>query len=487
MIQIINNGDNSYDIFNDELNLKITNELYDSIKEDNNYFITEKNGEFGIVSKSGIIYLNCEYQSISVCNNSDFIIYEKDTQFGILNTGGKSLKPICTSVFEVEHLNDDGSTTFIIEILYDHTMWNSLSGMHKELFASLIYIGHGLIEFRKINNSVSKKRIKQLHGLINSKGIILFAQNRTTINSFPDINRLVINSNFKFQIFDFQLNIIKDGFSYLSGFYSGASVAVKNNQCGLIDINGDWIPEYQNLDTDEKWWNYYYNPCENGFVPIKRNGLYGLVNYNKKLFLDPISINEIIFYNDGFTPITISNGLTGIMDKEFNWVIEPTLKDLYFPFEGYNDIKEYCTTTGFPFIYQSPDNLKFGLISCTGKWVCNPIYDNIYVNDYYDLPHSYLFYLKFDQDGKKGIINIRGEEIFKGIFDWNSNSKFDPFLYDESDFRLELNNNHLDSIIPEQDIFFPVIKDNKVGYFDAKGNFYLGDLQGGHIDWIELI
>ena len=489
MIQIIYNGDNSYDIFNHELNLKITNESYGSIKEDNNYFITEKNGKYGVVSKRGRIYLNCEYQSISVCTNSDFIIYEKEALFGILNTGGKSLKPICTSVFEVEHLNDDGSTTFIIEILYDHTMWNSLSGMHKELFLSLSCIGNGLMKFCKGNNGSREGRLNQLVGLLDTKGNVLLEKRLTRINSFPDINRIIIKEDKDCYIIDYQLKQLISGFSKIYGFYEGASIAVKNDKCGLIDIEGDWIDGYENLDYEqyESWWGYYHSPYDNGFVPIKRNGLYGLVNYNKKQFLDPISTDPILFYTDGFKPITLTNGLTGIMDDEFNWVLTPSLLDFRFCFDSYNDVEHYITSLGLPFIAKSPKTNKYGLISYDGNWICEPQYDKIKANDYYNLPHSYLFYLKFDQDGKKGIINIRGEEIFKGVFDWNSNSKFDPFLYDESDFRLELNNNHLDSIIPEQDIFFPVIKDNKVGYFDAKGNFYLGDLEGGHIDWIELI
>jgi hypothetical protein len=476
-LQIIDNGNGTFDLLNPHLNARITNEFYSSISEMNNHFITEKDGKYGAISKSGVIYLNCEYQSISICSNIDFIIYEKDNLFGIFNNGGKSLNPICTSVFEIEHLNEDGSTSFIIEIIYQFTIWDSMTGMHWDLFDSLRYIGHGLIKFRKSEPIDREDRKKLLFGLINSKGIVLLINNRSHIRSFPDINRLVLSANRNFQIFDYQLNLINEGFSEIFGFYEGASVAVKNDQCGLIDKEGDWIDGYDNLDYQqgESWWASYYSPYQNGFVPIKKNGLYGLVSYDKKIFLDPISVVPILFHNDGFTPITLINGLTGIMDKELNWVLEPSLLELNFCFESYNDVEDYMTSLGLPFIAKSSKTNKYGLISYDGNWICEPQYDKIIANDFYNLPHRHLFYLRFIKGDLKGIINIHGNEIFNENIEWRKSNVFDEFDFDTEDFHFELGCNYSNSDIPENHIYFLVKKDGIDAYYDAFGNFFLGD------------
>jgi hypothetical protein len=477
MIQLKTNSDGTFDFINDEFNARITNESYSSVKEENNYFITEKNEKFGAVSKSGIIYLKCEFQSISICSNGDFIIYEEENLFGILNTCGKGLNPICSSVSEFEHLNDDGSTSFIIEILNDHTLWNSLSGMHKELFLSLSCIGNGLMKFRKGNNRSKENRINQLVGLLDTKGNVLFEKKLTRIYSFPLINRIIIDENNHWYIIDYQLEKICKGFSHIFGFYGGASIAVKNDQCGLIDIHGDWIQGYENLDYEqnENWWAYYSTPYENDFVLIKINGLYGLVSYDKKIFLDPISVDPILFYLNNFAPISLTSGLTGIIDEYLNWTLEPSVLDFRFCFNGYDFHEDYITSLGLPFIAKSPITNKYGLLSYDGKWLCEPKYDLIKANEYYNLPHKYLFYLKFEHDDFKGIINIHGKEIFKEKIDWRKCNNFDEFDSDIEDFQFDLGCNYLKSKIPNKHIYFLVKKDKENGYFDVNGEFFFGN------------
>jgi hypothetical protein len=474
MIQIKTNIDGTFDLFNHESNSRITNESYSSIEEINNYFITEKNEKFGVVSKSGIIYLKCEFQSVAVCSNNNFIIYEKDNLFGILNTCGTSLHPICSSVFEVEHLNDDGSTSFIIQILYDHTLWNSLGGMHNELFLSLSCIGNGLMKFRKGNNRSREDRINQLVGLLDTKGNVLFENKLTRIYSFPEINRIIIDDKDCCYIIDYQLNQIRNGFSKILGFYEGASIAIKHDQVGLIDINGDWISGYENLDNEYHWWQHYESPFKEGFVLIKKNGLFGLVKIYKNLYFNPIAKNIILFHS-GFATIQIEDETWGIIDNNLNWVLEPSLLDLNFCFESYNDVEDYITSLGLPFIAKSPKTNKYGLISYDGKFLCEPKYDKIIANDFYNLPHKYLFYLKFEQDGFKGIINIHGKEIFKEKINWRKSNDFDEFDIDIEDFQFDLECNYSKSNIPESHIYFLVEKDKENGYFDTNGDFLIGN------------
>jgi hypothetical protein len=199
------------------------------------------------------------------------------------------------------------------------------------------------------------------------------------------------------------------------------------------------------------------------------------VNYDKKVFLEPISTIEIIFFNGGFAPITLSNGLSGFIDENLNWVLEPSVLDLTFCFESFNDVEDYITLIGLPFIAKSPKTKKYGLISYDGKWICEPKYDKINANDFYFLPHKYLFYLKFEQGDFKGIINIQGKEIFKEKIEFRSYEGFNEFQFDIEDFKFDISCNYLNLELPDSHIYFLVNKENEEGYFDAMGRFFLGN------------
>jgi len=216
----------------------------------------------------------------------------------------------------------------------------------------------------------------------------------------------------------------------------------------------------------------YSSPFKEGFLLIKRNGLYGLVNDEKNKILEPIAKNLIIFHF-GYAPIQIKKGKWGIIDINLNWVVEPTLLEMKFCFESYNDVEDYITSIGLPFIAKSSKTKKYGLISYDGIWLCEPIYDKINANDYYFSPHKYLFYLKFKQDRYKGIINLQGKEVFKDKISLQGKENYNAF--DFNDFRFDISVNYKNSKIPKKNIYFLVKKNKKIGYFTTNGKFNFGN------------
>jgi len=468
MCIIIQNINGTFDLLNNDDNSQITNEGFTNIRFENELFIAEKEGKIFVLSKDGNTNIISNCDSISFSLNNSFIIYEVDNLFGIYNLNGSSLNPICSIVSEFEFLNEDGSTSFIIGIMHYQTIWNSKIGMYKELFSSLAYIGHGLIKFTRLSKG------RRIVGLMNQVGEIMIEKKSSQIFEFPDIRRIIFEERKQAKIYDFNLNLINDGFSEIHGFIGNVSIAIKQEQFGLIDINGDWIGGYENLDNDIRWWNYYDSPFKEGFVLIKKNNLYGLVNRSEKLHFKPIAQNLLIFHL-GYAPVQIENGNWGIIDTNLNWVVEPTLLEMKFCFESYNDVEDYITSIGLPFIAKSPKTKKFGLISYDGKWICEPKYDQINANDFYFLPHKYLFYLKFEQGEYKGVINIHGKEIFKEKIEWRKFDDFDEFEFELEEFRFDLNSNYMKLQLPKNYIYFLVKKDHQDAYYDANGNYFSGN------------
>jgi hypothetical protein len=410
MVNIIQNINGTFDLLNNDDNSQITNEGFTNIRFENELFIAEKDGKINVLSNDGYTYIISNCDSISFSLNNSFIIYEVDNLFGIYNLNGSSLNPICSIVSEIEYLNDDGSTSFIIGIMYNQTIWNSFSGMSKELFKRLTYIEDGLI--------ISEKEGKDFNilGFVNTKGHLILEKERVSLDILIKSKRIIINEREKSEIYDFNVNLIKEGLIKIFGFISGASIAKSTNKFGLIDINGELIEGYEELNFNEDSfdWDYYFDCIENNsnLLPFQNDGLYGFIDYNKKIFLNPISQFPIVFFKEdvekakGFAHIT-KNGLSGIIDDECNWIVEPIYEEFKdcFTFRVYKryEIKARC----IPYIVKSPVTNRYGLLSYDGKWIHEPIYTKIeqgYVRDYISRFDNYhLIFHSEDETGK----NIR--------------------------------------------------------------------------------
>jgi len=407
MCIIIQNINGTFDLLNNDDNSQITNEGFTNIRFENELFIAEKEGKIFVLSKDGNTNIISNCDSISFSLNNSFIIYEVDNLFGIYNLNGSSLDPICSIVSEIEFLNEDGSTSFIIGIMHYQTIWNSLSGMSKELFTQLTYIEDGLIISEKEGSDFN------ILGIVNTTGQLILEKERISIDILVKSKRIIINESVKSDLYDFNVKLIKEGFIRIYGYISGASIAKSTNKFGLIDINGEWIEGYEDLNFNEDSfdWDYYYYCIENNsnLLPFQNDGLYGFIDYNKNIILNPISQFPIVFFKEdlekskGFAQIT-KNGLSGIIDDECNWIVEPIYEEFKdsFIFRVYRryDLKYRC----IPYIVKSPKTNKYGLLSFDGIWIHDPIYTKIdqgYVNGYISRFHDYhLIFQSEDETGK---------------------------------------------------------------------------------------
>lgn len=152
------------------------------------------------------------------------------------------------------------------------------------------------------------------------------------------------------------------------------------------------------------------------------SGLYGVIDNQGNLLFDTISSCPIIFFaknrltDKRFAQVTI-NGLSGIIDNQFNWVVEPVYEDFNDSFTYYYYQRNEIKDRGNPYIVKSPDTNKYGLLSYDGKWLCEPIYDKIeqrYVRGFVNLDEQFLI---FKIDNKDGVIDRNGKELMRGEFE----------------------------------------------------------------------
>jgi hypothetical protein len=471
MVKIIQNKNGLFYLYNQDRKTH-DNLLFDKIKKIPGHFLAFNSNKITLYNKTGLKVIDELFDSYSISEHSKSIILEKlehsNVKYLIISKSGLKTRFIVNDWYESSYKFEDGSFNFILRSgKYKNGItfiWNTKKGYLPFLGQRTIEIFPGIIK----NFSLNGFRLFSIDGK-------LISNERFSDITYLTDNRIVTENEYGCQIRDFSSNLVSDiHFNYIGSFTNGASIAELENQTGLIDINGKWISRYDDLDRDDRWWQYYDSPFKEGFVLIKKDNLYGIVNINEKLHFQPIAQNLIIFHL-GHAPIQIENGTWGIIDTNLNWVIKPTLLEMKFCFESYNDVEDYITSIGLPFIAKSSETNKYGLISYDGKWLCEPIYDKIISNDFYNLPHKYLFYLKFERDEYKGIINIKGKLVFTEKIKWRKNKNFDEFDYDFDNYRFDITCNYMNHKVPKKQIYFLVKKNNKNGYFNASGKFRSGN------------
>ena len=349
MITITRKNKKSFDLYDSIKKIKLTNESFEEIVETKHFFVVRKDNKYGVYSRKGKLLENCEYLNFKITEKSKSLILVKT--IGVNSTNlllTKNNK--CVDYFYEGHELPiklaDKSYTFVLVFgnnsQHFYHLWNTDRG----------YIFHPCSEVKIISNQTLKCRLGGTCLILDYLG------NR--------INR--------------------EGFVEIYGYLGGASLAKTSKKFGLIDINGDWIKRFEELDLNEirDEWGVYANCLERGynFLPFQRNGFYGLINYNENLIFEPISSCPIIFIKEdkkmakGFAKVTI-NGLSGIIDEQLNWVVEPIYNDFKdaFIFSGHK--KYEITHRCIPYIVKSPETNKYGLLSFRGNWIYPPIYDDI--------------------------------------------------------------------------------------------------------------
>jgi hypothetical protein len=392
MIKIIQNEDKSYDLFDSKNQVKITNEYFEYINGTRHFFIVTKFSKHGVYNRKGVRLVNCDYLEYFITKFSKSIVLKKTRG---INVNSKQIllskENKCTDLVnrfeEIPNKLNDGSYTFIL------SSWDSK------------------IDYYRLWNT--------------RKGYIFSTCNNISILTDQTLKCKI--GKYEFIVDYFGQRKRNKNFLEIFGYINGASLARTSKKFGLIDINGDWIDGYENLDYDEysEIWDSYSNciDYEIGLLPFKKNGFYGLMNYKDNLLFEPISSCPIIFfttYNSTETKYAqvTKNGLSGIIDNQLNWVVDPIFEDFKDAFTYHYYQRYEVANYGNPYIVKSPDTNKYGLLSFDGKWLCEPIYDEIkqrFVRDFVNSDEQQ--YLIFKIDNYEGIIDRNGKELLRGEFE----------------------------------------------------------------------
>jgi hypothetical protein len=168
------------------------------------------------------------------------------------------------------------------------------------------------------------------------------------------------------------------------------------------------------------------------------------------------------FSEIGYSQITI-NDLSGIIDNHLNWIIEPVFNDFRLAFSHYYLTIIDIYGENIQYIVKSLESNKYGLLSYDGKWLCEPIYDNIKQNvgdEFMGMNENYLI---FQLNRLQGIIHKSGIEYYRGDLDIVN---LDYFVSEMGNW--EDDNNFMDE---HKNICVDI--NNLKGLLDSKGKWIL--------------
>jgi hypothetical protein len=467
MMSIRKNSMNKFELYDDTSGLRITEEVFDEVQSFDNLFVVIKGELKNIFHISGKPLLK-SFADIQIeCHQTtNSLLYNNEGFWGITTQDGRHLSAICDSIRHGIKNETGNSFQFIIETIAGQTIWDSKKGILKKIF-------------RRVSKPILhlyKARLSRKEYLIDQEFNFLI-DNAQSIKIDEENNRIIRKQNDSIDILDMNLNPVAIGFQEVNPFLNGYSISKKGNQCGVINIDGEWIEGFTSLDMDLNCYDVEGLKL-NEFITIKQNNQYGFFSTLSNNHVEPFSVKSIEFLV-GFAVIETKEHKFGLIDSKFNWVIPPLLLELHLCVDFFTYDFDLISQSGFPYIAKHPESLKYGLISYNGQWITEPNYDMIYDNENFSLEDVYLFYLKFDKGEKKGVVNIFGKEIFHEKIEWLRESELDEEYIDfidnyhePSDFKLEEGKLFSNYNIPIDGVWFPVIKEGVNGYYDAQGVFY---------------
>jgi hypothetical protein len=479
MLTIRKNSKNKFELLDNSTGLKITEEIFDEVLNYGNLYIARNNSLGGIYNKEGKL-LTKELAQMSFTYNSPSksIFYKKAGFWGVVTQEYSRLSPIGENIEFVKPINGHTSSSFIIKTPIGYTVWNSKRLKPLNIQNTIVFYRNGYF-------FLSEK----------SKKYLFDYELNTEFSEIDDFQinekykRIFIEKNDITNIYDLELKLIESNFQCISRINNGFCIAIKDNNCGLIDINGVWIDGFHELDyeiIDSKPLPYWqYHDDFDNFITIKKNNLYGLFSTVSDSHVEPISLDPISFFNNNAI-IQTKEKRFGLLNLNFEWIISPDLLDLELCVDYFKYDRDRLSQCGFPYIAKHPETLKYGLISYNGQWITEPDYDMIYYNEKYSIADADLFYLKFDKGDEKGVITIFGKEIFCEAINWSETTLvededeeyLDLSFLDETDrtnFRIEQGFTYNENDIPTEGVRFPVIKEGINGYYDAYGVFHINE------------
>ena len=266
----------------------------------------------------------------------------------------------------------------------------------------------------------------------------------------PSYQEMIVIPNKAKDVFICTYNINEE-----TGTYQTKAINSKNEE---ILTGYEQIEALENID---KYDNVWY---EENVLRIKKNGKYGLIDFNGKELL-PAEYDEIIGLEGIANSIIIKkDGKVGLVNDNGSIIIEPV----------YTEIKNLGDTYKEGYITKNEEG-KYGIISTTKKQILENKYDEIeqiYLKDYYLVKEG----------EKRKLIDSKGNTIIEKGFDEIKSATSNGIIFVKDNLYGEINTAGEITIEAK----YQELKEAKNGIYIAKLNDKYGIIDQNQIEKISF-
>ena len=301
--------------------------------KDNAYLVCAKNGQYGVNKNQETIIAN-EYQSISYDENNDVFILEKSGKYGIANIDGKIIIPVEYSKIDITGIylyaqNEQGITVY------------SKNGEQVNINANVAILNTENEKYKIRINSEEGTR----YGVINAEGKQLIKEKYNYIKYLYDNYFIASYENGKLGILDdaenvkielnndsLQLipdtNLIQTLQENTTAIYSKTLEKICEMENATVEIKKEYIKVYN--DTETKYFNKQGKELKNTevypnnklFVKTEGN-LYGFVDIEGNLKVECKYDKAYELNEYGFSSVK-KDGKWGVVNELGEEILAPT-------------------------------------------------------------------------------------------------------------------------------------------------------------------
>ncbi len=349
-----------------------------------NIFIAQKDGKYGLINYSGKEILGCEYDSIKPLQGAkNSYIIEKNKKYGICDDAGNVV--IEPKYKEIKKIGTDYKNGYIV--------------INEEGKS-------GIISFDK--STVLAENYEEIKPIVGDNAYVIKAQDKYS----------VINKE--------GTAIFEKTFDDVTEINKENIVAVQEGKYGVVDMAGETKIDFQYEDI--------HYASDNSYI-VKKDGKYGVISSANETLL-PFEYEEIEYISSGNFMIASNtqNGekISKIFDANFEEKISGKIDELNKT-KGYMRVYTDETYKFYNFKFEekkaseiltanklfavSKDG-KFGFADKSGNIVIGYIYDDV-------TEQNSSGYAGIKKDGLWGAINLNGDVVVQPKYNLDKNEKID--------------------------------------------------------------
>ena len=259
---IVKNSDNKYGILLSDSSVEIEIK-YDYIKsiDGNNLYAVKEDDMWKVINKDSTIEVSINYDDVSDIKN-DYIVVEDNNKYGLINTSGEEVIPVeyddLKYIFEENYIARQGDKYGIINISNETVVEFKYNNMR--------YIdGAGVLiaDTDEINSDIMNKNFEvKINGVLSDINI--------------EKGYMKIRQDEDYKYYNFRLEEKKN-----TEILTKNTIFLdkKDGKYGYINNRGEVVVDYIYDDATEQ--NQY------GFASVNKNGLWGSIDGNGNVVLEP--------------------------------------------------------------------------------------------------------------------------------------------------------------------------------------------------------